>query len=220
MMTAETVKGAVKLKLNTDLVESSDISGRALVGVSSDGFLTNPVINEILPGAGVVITKQSPGVVSVSSETVLNSEYDLNLCALDGVYVGTSNTNGVVYTFPTGVSAALTGVIRVPNLGETKVKSTASILLEGTGNSSGLSELSVTVQSTAESVNAKAVPVVYPIPAVSAHDSSKVYKVPINIDQPMASGDIVYLKLRSLSPATTTKVLAVSIKFTEVVDEQ
>lgn len=220
LLTAETVNGAVKLKLATQLVEGDEGQGRAIVGVSKDGLVTNSVINEIIPGAGIVVTQQRAGAVSVSSDSELNTERDLNLCALDGVYIGTSNSNGIVYTFPANTPSSMTGVVRAPYLGETKVRCAVNILMEGSGASSGLSDLSVTIQSTASRTNTKAVPVSYPLEGTATTDTSKVYKTSVSIDAPVTSNDLLYIKLSASSPATATRVLAVSVIFSYILEEE
>lgn len=223
LLQATTDKGAVKLKISPELIESDDSKGKAITGVTRNGFSLEPVVNKVVSGPGTVITETGPGTFVISSNSVMHSVLDLNLCALDGVYLGTSDSNGTVYTFPAGVTSALTGTIRLPYLGDSHIAGELEILVEGSTSVTSLSTASVTVQSTelveGDTIN-KAVPLDYAVENVSAIDPSKLYKIVIRISdtQYFTSNSLMYVKLSAVTPATATKVVSIALKLTEVID--
>lgn len=220
LLEVESDSGVAKIKLNATEIQRSEGTGKALSGVADNGFIYNPVVNNVTAGAGIVVNQTSPGYVVVSTAGALGSVLDLNLCALDGVYLSTSNTNAVIYTFPAGVDSALSGVIRVPYIGGTKVTGRINILLEGSGNLSDLNVLEVTVQETQGDINPLGTPIVYDIQNIATTDTSMTYKIAVDLNQLLSSNALVYVKLDSVNPVNPTKVLSVSLELTGVSDER
>lgn len=221
MLTAETVKGVVTLGMSTDVSESSKTSGKALSGISGAGFFSEPVINDILGGTGISVHKKD-GVATVSDVSSLNSTLDINLCSLNGVYIGTSTNNGIVYTFPAGVASSITGSIRAPYIGDISVNGQIQILLEGNRSSSALSGLQVTVQPMPSDNTAeipKAVPIDYTVDNIPTVSSESLYLISVRLNQQIPSNALVFVKLSAVNPAVTTKVVSLSLKLSEVVDE-
>ena len=221
MLTVETTKGVVTVGINTEIVEKFTTSGKAVAGISEIGLYSEPVINDILGGAGITVNKND-GVAIVSSSSALSSVIDLNLCSLNGVYIGTSTNNSVVYTFPAGVSASLTGSIRAPYVGDVVARGSIKILLEGNKSSSALSGLQVTVQPAVSSDSAeipKAVPVDYTISNISTVSSESLYELKVDLIQDIPSNALIYVKLSSTNPAVATKVVSVSLELSGVSNE-
>jgi hypothetical protein len=212
-------KGSVHLGIANNRIQEKENRGRAIVDVVENGFVESDVVNKVIAGPGVIVDEVEEGVFSVSAESVIGTEIDLNTVALSGVYVGTSNANATVYTFPENVTSSMTGSIRIPYLGESSVKASVCILLEGAGSTSALSTLAVTVQPTSPNVVNKATPVSYSISNVSAIDPSKLYRIQVALSdkQKVNSNDMLFIKLSAVSPASTTKVVAVSVMLDEVV---
>lgn len=220
MLTVDTDKGIATLGVDTNVQERETTSGRAIAGVSNTGLYSEPVVNSVLGGVGITVDA-ADGVAVISTSNALNSIIDLNLCALNGVYIGTSANNSVLYTFPSGVSASLTGSIRVPYIGDVSARGSIKILLEGNKSSSALSGLQVTVQpvsTTGGSEMPKAVPVDYTITNISTISAESLYAITVELNQDLPSNALVYVKLSSVNPAVTTKVVSVSLELTGVID--
>ena len=223
ILSAVTNKGEVELSLSDTEIATDESTGKAVSSFTGSGVTTSPVVNKISGGVGTSVTQLSPGCFSVSSDLGLHSTLDLNLCALDGVYLGTSAANAVIYTFPKGVDASLTGAIRVPYIDDSlKVSADVSVCVLGNGSVTDMEAMYVTVQHVGTDDGAPiAVPVEYAIQDIATTDTSKVYEINVKLSesQKLMSNDLVYIKLKSSKPSVTTKVLSVSLNLNEVGNE-
>lgn len=120
LINLETARGVAYLAINSDSIVSSEPTGSAIVGFDSDNILTAPVVSEIHPGLGMSITphidpngRPISGSFDIHNNSVLSSSIELNVSNLNGVIFG-STSSDIGYLFPAGITASLSGTVRVP----------------------------------------------------------------------------------------------------------
>jgi hypothetical protein len=219
LLTVETNKGTAKLKFSAATSEEDVLRGEALVTVGNNAFKTAPVVNQVVAGAGITIDQLdsgNPGRFTISTTSALAQELDMNLCAMDGVYIGTTVNNAVVYTFPAGFTSSMTGVIRAPYLDE-PVDGVINILVQGTEAGSVPTVLEVTVQDTVNAEGTAGIEAQALRYTITETDgmvpTSTVYKASVKLEptQAITSNALVYVKLISVDPVNPAKVMAVSL---------
>ena len=89
-------------------------TGTCITNFSRSGVSTGPVVQEILPGAGVDIVPNSdyPGSYTINASW-LSKYIDMQTINANNVLVGSTATDALI-TFPAGINSTLIGVVRVP----------------------------------------------------------------------------------------------------------
>ena len=150
ILNVENNDGNVKLSLLTDPVKESVLTGESVVRITKAGIETGPSVQALYSGAGVEVSpavdadnKAIPGAFSISADSAVFDQRDMQVCNLDGVLFGVDDTK-ISYKFPAGVVSSLYGTFRLPHF-DAEAAYGVSLNLIVEGSAEGYSDLTATI---------------------------------------------------------------------------